>query len=283
MPSINLLPKDIGAQGNGGGEKASIVALSFFLMLVTIVSYSAIYLSKTNNSNTSKLLDVEIQKTNDQIEEEYNNNKLFSMEGSAKDAEALLKEHYYFSKALKMLQMIITDDVYLTKSDLLLSEDGNLVFNIEGIAKNYLAAINQIAVFKDSYWVYDAKVGDIKNTENNEAIFSGKLTANKDLILYHENYWEFGLALLSSKTNRDLRVDKYDAVLKETENIGNIVDVEFSGVSYNEEKLLLLENDLKQMNLFVKEVSISYDLDDLSEKGEAQNTIEFKGKMKLNY
>lgn len=283
MSSINLLPKDFDAQVNSKRERASIFALSFFLMLVSIMSYSAIYLSKTDNSNTSKLLDIEIQNINDRIEKEYNKNKLFSMENNAKDAEALLKEHYYFSKALKMLQMTITNDVYLTKNDLSLSEDGNLIFNVAGVAKNYLAAINQIAVFKDSYWIYDAKIGSIKDMGNNETVFDGKLIANKDLVLYHENYWEFGLALLSSKIDRDLKIDKYDATLKKTEDTGSTVDVEFSGVAYNEKKLSLLEGDLKQMSLFVKEASISYNAGNLGNKKESQNTIKFKGKMKLNY
>lgn len=283
MSSINLLPKDFDTQGNGKREKASIVALSFFLMLVSIISYSAIYFSKTDNSNTSKLLDIEIQKTKDQMEKEYNKNKLFSMENSAEDAEALLKEHYYFSKALKALQMAITDDVYLTKSDLSFDEESNLIFSIEGVAKNYSAAISQIAVFKDSYWIYDAKIGNIRNTENGETVFDGELTANKDLVLYHENYWEFGLALLSSKIDRDLKIDKYDAVLKETKDAGSVVDVEFNGVAYDEKKLSLLENDLKQMGLFVKEASISYDAGNSGDKKESQNAIKFKGKMKLNY
>lgn len=283
MPSINLLPKDFNTQVNSGKEKASIIALSFFLMLVSVISYSATYLGKANNSNTSKLFDIEIQNINDQVEKEYNKNKLFSIEDGAKNAEALLKEHYYFSKALKMLQMTITDGVYLTKNDLSLSEDGNLIFDFAGVAKDYLAAINQIAVFKNSYWIYDAKIESIKDMGNNETVFDGKLIANKDLVLYHENYWEFGLALLSSKIDRDFKIGKYSAILKKTEDVGNVVDVEFSGVAYNEKKLSLLEDDLKQMNLFVKEASISYSAGNSGDKKESQNAIKFKGKMKLNY
>jgi len=87
------------------------------------------------------------------------------------------------------------------------------------------------------------------------------------------------LALLSSKTDRYLKINEYSAALKKSDdNSKNFVEVKFGGIAYDEKKLTLLEDDLRQMNIFVKDVLISYDL----RKKNSDGTVDFNGEMKLN-
>ena len=151
------------------------------------------------------------------------------------------------------------------------------------MADNHLAAVNQIAIFKNSYWINDAEIdsiaiNDSTGSSDGEIKFEGNLKFKKDLVLFRERHWDFGLALLSSRVDRYIKIDEYSAkLINEKSNSKNLVKVEFSGIAYDEDKLILFENNLKQIKVFVKNVSISHGLD----KEDNNKIIKFEGEMEL--
>lgn len=278
MSSINLLPKHIKLRNKLSEQRRGIFMVSFFLAAISIISYLGVYIDKSSASNKVNLLNSRLEALDKDIRTEIDNNKSSLMEEKIKDITLLLDEHHYYSKAFKLVQNAIIDNAYLINSDF--SVDGeNLILSVGGNAENYLAAVDQIAVFKNSYWFDDVKFDNIADAGEGEVKFSAEMKLKKDLISYHRDYWDFGLALLSSKTNRYLKINEYSAVLKKVDNQGDFIEVKFSGAAYDEKKLESLENDLKEMENFVKKASVSYDLN----KKESSGAIKFNGEMELNF
>lgn len=278
MPSINLLPKHDKLKNKLSEQRRGIFAVSFFLVAVSVIFYLGIYIDKSSASNKINLLNSRLENLDRDIKNEIDNNNPSLMEEKIEDITLLLNEHHYYSKAFKLVQNTIVDNAYLTSSDF--SVDGeNLILSVGGSAENYLAAVDQIAVFKNSYWFDDVEFDNIAAVEDGEVKFSAKMKLKKDLILYHRHYWDFGMELLSSKTNRYLKINEYSAVLKEAAGQKSFVEVKFSGVAYDEKKLESLENDLREMKVFVKKASVFYDLN----KKEVSGAIKFSGEMELNF
>lgn len=271
------MPENLRLKKNKGKQRKTVFLFSAFLLFISIISYAEAQISKMTVSDKSKTLDSEMEEINAEIEKKINDNEVFLMKDEIKNIKDLLDGHHYFSKAFNVIQKIIIEDVYLEDSRLLLDEDGNLIMEINGVANNYLSVTNQIAVFKNSYWIDRVEVNDI-SAEGENVSFSGKLEFKKEVVLFHKYYWDFGLTLLSTKTNRYLKINEYSATLKEVDGSEDFVEIEFSGVAYDKEKLILLEDDLKQMDVFVKDASVLYDLRKKSDSG----VIDFSGKIELN-
>ncbi|MCK5642124.1 MAG: hypothetical protein KAJ19_15070 [Gammaproteobacteria bacterium] len=278
MSSINLLPKSFSLEKNEKRQKNVIIICSIFLVSVSIISYLIVYVHKTVASKESDSLDYIIGGINNNIEKEINGNGLFLTVDKIESIRELLNDHKYFSKVFNIIQNIISEDVYLTESELLFDENEDLILRISGIADNHLAAVNQIAIFKNSYWIDNVDINNIAAESGNEVTFSGNLKLKKELVLFREYYWDFGLTLLSSKMDRYIKINEYSARLMNKESNGEgSVKIEFSGIAYDEKKLVLFEDDLKQIKNFVKDVSILYDSD---KKGD-DKIIKFEGEMEL--
>lgn len=278
MSSINLLPKNVKLKNKLSEQRKGVFAVSFLIAAISVISYLGAYIDKSSASNEVNLLNSRLEALDKDIKSEIDNNNSFLMEEKIKDATLLLDEHHYYSKAFKLVQNTIIDNAYLINSDF--SVDGeNLILSVVGNAENYLAAVDQIAVFKNSYWFDDVKFDNIAAAGNGEVKFSAEMKLKKDLISYHRDYWDFGLALLSSKTNRYLKINEYSAILKEAADQESFIEVKFSGIAYDEKKLESFENDLRGMENFVKKASVSYDLN----KKESSGAIKFSGEMELNF
>lgn len=277
MSSINLLPRNLRDE-DGQNEQKMITALSVLLVVASIIFSVVIYASKTIAMDKLDSLDAESEKIDNDIEKAINGSELFLVRDRVKDIVSLIDDHRYFSKALKVVQGVVTDDVYLSENNFSLDGDGSLVLEISGIAKNYQSAVNQIAVFKNSYWINKVNIGNISSDENGETNFSGELELKKNLVLYHKYYWDIGIVLLSSKVDRDLIINEYSAVLKKYGD-EDIVEIKFSGIAYDEEKLIALKDGLKQSGTFIKDVDVFYDLN----KKETSGTIKFNGEIKLKF
>jgi len=278
MSSINLLPKNVKLKNKLSEQRKGVFAVSFLIAAISVISYLGVYIDKSFASNEADLLNSRLEALDKDIKSEIDNNNSSLMEEKIKDATLLLDEHHYYSKAFKLVRNTIIDNAYLVNSDF--SVDGeNLILSVRGNAENYLAAVDQIAVFKNSYWFDDVKFDNIAAEGGGEVKFSAEMKLKKDLILYHRNYWDFGLALLSSKTNRYLKINEYSAILKEAADQESFVEVKFGGIAYDEKKLESLENDLRKMEIFVKKASVLYDLN----KKESSGAIKFSGEMELNF
>ena len=278
MSSINLLPKKIRYEESEERQKRILFTFSVLLLIISVSSYLGVHIDKTIASDKSKKLSLEMKMVSADIEKEIENNELFLTKNQIKDIAEILGSHSYFSRAFGVIQNITVDGVYLKESNLSLNKDGNLTMGIGGAADSYLTIINQIAVFKNSYWIDNVEINDISLEDESGVSFSGSLEFKGDVVLFHEDYWNFGLSLLSSKIDRYLEINEYSAELEKIADSGEkFVKVKFGGVMYDTEKPVLLENDLKQMSVFVKNVSISYDLNEKND----DNTVNFNGEMEL--
>lgn len=284
MSLINLLPENFTSKKkNKKKQKRVIAACSAFLVLASVISCAAVYADKVIASKKSDFFDAEMKKIEIGIEREINNNELFLTGDEIRNIRSLLNNHNYFSKAFNVIQNTIAEDVYLTESELSFGGGGDLMLKISGMADNHLAIVNQIAIFKNSFWIDSVEIDGIAADsgaidDGDKISFDGNLKFKKDLVLFREYYWDFGLALLSSKVDRYIKIDKYSAVLMGGESGGkDYVKVEFDGIAYDEEKLILFEDDLKQLAVFVKNISISRDFD----KKNGGKAIKFKGEMEL--
>lgn len=280
MSSINLLPKKMRFKENKEKQRRIFFAFSVLLLIISVISYLGVYIEKTIASDKSEKLNLEMKKVSTDIEKEMENNKLLLTKNGIKDITKILNDHNYFSKAFSVIQNIVTDDICLEESNLSFNKDENLVMEVSGTADNYSAVVNQIAIFKNSYWIDNVEIESISYEEKDgDIVFSGNLKFKREVISFHENYWDSGLLLLSLKVDRYLSIDSYSAELKEMPDSNeNFVQVSFSGIAYDAKKLIPLENDLKQMDAFIKSASVTYDLN----KKNDNNTIDFSGEMKLN-
>ena len=283
MSSINLLPKNFESEKDEKKQKKIIVVCSIFLVAISIISLAAVYVDKTAASKKSDSLNFEIEEVNSSIEEEIDSNELFLITDRVENIRELLDDHNYFSKVFNTLQNAISEDVYLTESELTFDEDGGLILEISGVANNYSTAVSQVAIFKNSYWIEEAEISSITSggseaNSSDEINFNGSLKFKKEIVFYREYYWDFGLALLSSKVNRYIQIDKYSASLMDEKSDGeNSIKVKFSGIAYDEGKLISFKINLEEEKVFVKNVSVSYDLNERNDN----RIIEFEGEMEI--
>jgi len=283
MSSINLLPKDFEPQKDEKKQKKIVIICSIFLIVISIISLVAVSVGKTAVLKKSDSLDFEMEEISNKIEEEINGSELFLMADGAENVRELLDDHNYFSKVFNVVQNVISEDVYLTKSELTFGEDGSLILEISGVARDYSTAVNQIAIFKNSYWIEEAEINSIASSDGEassggETIFNGSLEFKEDVVLFREYYWDFGLALLSSKMDRYIKIDKYSASLVEKELNGeNSIKIKFSGIAYDEGKLISFKNNLEEEKIFVENILVSYDLNEKNDN----KIIEFEGEMDI--
>ena len=283
MSSINLLPKNFELQKDEKKQKKFVIICSIFLIVVSIISLAAVYIDKTAVSKKSDSLDSEMEEINSNIEEEINSNELFLITDRVENIRELLDSHNYFSKVFNVVQNVISEEIYLTESELTFGEDGGLILEISGVANDYSAAVNQIAIFKNSYWIEEAEISSIasndsKASSSGEINFNGSLKFKEDVVSYREYYWDFGLALLSSKVDRYIKIDKYSASLTEKESNGeSSIKIKFSGIAYDEGKLISFKNNLKEEKIFVENILVSYDLNEKNDN----KIIEFEGEMDI--
>ncbi|MCK4591810.1 hypothetical protein KAT63_00010 [Candidatus Parcubacteria bacterium] len=279
MSSINLLPKNIIIKEDSAKRKRDVFLISFFMLSVSVIAYTIIHTNRVNAIKELSYVDLRLEELDKDIKKELNKNKFPIKESKIKDAVILLNNHNYYSKALKTIQNIINNDVYLVSGGFSFGNEENLTFSFSGFAKNYMAAMEQIAVLKDSFWINKVNVYNFSSGEGEEVQFEGDVILDKDIISYSDNYWDFGLALLSSRTDRFLKIENYSANLIKTTDKKNVIEIEFNGIAYEEEKLALLEDDLKEIKPFVIDALVFYD----SNKEQESGFIEFEGNMKLSF
>lgn len=279
MSSINLLPKNIIIKEDSAKRKRDIFLISFFMLSVSVIAYAVIDTSRVSAVKELSYADLRLEELDKNINKELYKNKFPIEESKIKDAVILLDDHNYYSKALEIIQDLINNDVYLVSGGFSSSGEEDLTFSFSGFAKNYIAAMEQVAVLKNSFWINEVSIYNFSSSGDEGAQFEGEVIFNKDIIAYSENYWDLGLALLSSRMDRFMKMENYSANLIEAEGEEYIIEIEFNGIAYDEERLSLLEDDLKGIEHFVIDASVSYDLNKKQESG----FIEFKGNMKLSF
>lgn len=284
MPSINLLPEDFAIESYKKREKVLVYLLAVFFLLFSAVAVAGAEIKKKDVQKDLEVLDTEINSVDSKIEEEINDNELLSSEYDKNDIEKLLNEHSYFSKGLDFLKDKIIKDVYLQTAKFSKNESGEFELEIAAGVKDYNAAAAQIVALKDSYWVKDVNIKTIDSEKGNETIMSGTITLKKELFVFSEQYWNFGLEVLTANSNRYISIDAYTAILKKvkdekTKEEKEYISVTFKGKAYKESELDNFETKLKADNLNIQSIEIKRDNPSQTVAG----VINFKGEMLVKH
>lgn len=279
MPSINLLPENFTIEAYKKREKIAIYILAVFFLLSSVVLFAYAQIGKMDLEKSSNVLDTEIANVRKEIEAEIEKSDLLSSEYNKKDIDKILKEHTYPSKINEFLRYSIIESVYLKEIELD-SETGSM--KIEVAATDADSLSRQMYIFSDSYWVDSAKFGDIDySTEDLLYSMSAVLSLKKDLLVFHEQYWEYATEPLVSVANRYVKISNFSAAKQDKKDDNGkeeVVVVDFSGKAHNQDYLNDFENRLKIVsgvkNLTIKSVDVPDD---------KPGIVSFKGNMELNY
>ena len=284
MPLLNLLPENFKTRGSEKRRESAVLSLvSIFILLVSVFICLGIYFKKQSALKDLTASKLEVKKTEEKIENEINKSDVLLVESRARNIKGILSEHSYMSQAVKMVQDKLIEGVYLDGFELSLDnkkrgeEDDSLPLKIDIIAKSYGIIIEQIAVWRNSFWIEDVSVGKISVDPEGKINLSVNLEVKRDIVFYHEPEWNYGLAFLISKANRHLKINDYSAVVKETGRKNEKkIKINFGGIAYNKEALVSLENNFKN-DSSAENVLISYDL---SKKDDFER-INFKGSAEI--
>ena len=188
MPSINLLPKNIKFEAELiKSEKSNIAfAISFLMILSSILFFAGLYISNYYVSEEIKVLNSQVKAADEEIEKEVSDNKFLIAEVKAKKNNLLLAKHTYFTKALDLIRNSLIADVYLNKLSIVAAEDGLVVFEFNGAAKNYQSIASQARIFKNLPSVESVNVVNISVDDKGYEEFEAVLKF-KEKILFYKN------------------------------------------------------------------------------------------------
>jgi Tfp pilus assembly protein PilN len=283
MPSINLLPENFTIEAYKRREKAAIYILAVFFVLSSSLAYGLVELEKRDVEKNIKTVDGEIESVKGQIKTEIEKSDLLSSEYNKKDIEKVLGEHRYLSKELTFLKGLILQGVYLTD---LSCEPEKSTMTMKLQARDYDTLIKQLLLFEDSFWLEQVKFSGVeKSKEDGSVTVEIELTVRKDLISFQEHYWDFGLGILSTRTNRYVEISNYAIALQKGENgeedsegQAQKVTVSFEGKAYDKEHLDEFEKSLKSADGVEKSTLNRFSLAD-----DKPGVINFRGNVTLKY
>jgi hypothetical protein len=155
---------------------------------------------------------------------------------------------------------------------------------MEMVAMDYDTLIKQLLIFEDSFWIQSTEFGEIgKSKEDGSVSVTIKTTLRTDLFGFQEQYWDYGLGVLSKHTNRYIEVSSYSINLQKSSNGINgdqieKIKVSFEGKAYDKDHMDEFEKSLKSAteveNLHVNRFSLADD---------KPGVVNFRGDMELDY
>ncbi|MFA6897603.1 MAG: hypothetical protein WCQ96_04950 [Patescibacteria group bacterium] len=283
MPSINLLPENFTIEANKKREKAAVYVLAVFFVLASASAYGFTEIEKRNVEEKTKVIDSEIGNVKTEIKNEIEKSDLLSSEYNKKDIEKVLGEHVYSSKGMSFLKYMIIQGVYLTSWE---CDPATAGISMKVAAKDYDTLVKQMLIFEDSFWVESSDFSGIKKSETDGSVeVNAKAVLRKDIFSFHEQYWDFGLGVLSAHVNRFLDISSYSVNLQETPaaansgNTGKKVIVSFEGKAYDKVHLDEFEKSLNEVSEVNKPVVINR----FNLKDDKPGVINFRGSLSLNY
>lgn len=281
MPSINLLPENFTIEANRRREKTAVYVLAVFFVLSSAVAYGFIELERRQVEKDTKAIDVKIENVKTEIKNEIEKSDLLSSDYNKNDIEKVLGEHAYVSKGLTFLKDNIIKGVYLKTLDCAAASG---TVEMETVARDYDTLIKQLLIFEDSFWIQSVEFGDVeKSKEDGSVSVAIKTTLRTDLLGFQEQYWGYGLGVLSKYTNRYIEVSSYSINLQKSSNGINgdqveKIKVSFEGKAYDKGRMDEFEKSLKSAaeveNLHVNRFSLADD---------KPGVVNFRGDMELDY
>lgn len=281
MPSINLLPENFTIEAYKRREKAAIYILAVFFVLSSGLAYGLVELEKRDIDKNITVIDGEIANVKKEITNEIEKSDLLSSDYNKKDIEKVLGEHRYLSKTLTFLKGIIIQGAYIGT---FASDPAKSTVSMDITARDYDTLIKQILLFEDSFWVEDVTFGDVEKSKQDGSV-SVKLdaTLRKDVFSFQEQYWDFGLGILSERTSRYVEVSSYSVSLQKSGDAEQGTEVQkvvvtFEGKAYDKTHLDDFEKSLKAATDVEKVTINRFSLAD-----DKPGVINFRGNLTLNY
>ena len=282
MPSINLLPENFTIEAYKMREKTAVYILAVFFVLSSALSYTLLELERRDVEKNTKVVDSEIEKVKGEIRSEIEKSDLLSSQYNKKDIEKVLGEHTYSSKGMAFLKNTIIKGVYLTKLN---CEPAKTSVTMSMVVRDYDTLIKQLLILEDSFWVETVDFGDIQKSKEDGSIgVDVDVVFRKDMFSFQEQYWDFGLGVLSTHVNRYVEISSYSVSLQETkgtngdETVKKVI-VSFEGKAYDKKHLDDFEESLNGASEIDKKVTLSR----FSLADDKPGVIDFRGSMTLNY
>lgn len=283
MPSINLLPENFTIEAYKRREKTAVYILAVFFILSSALSCTLVELERRDVEKNVKVVDSEIEKVKGEIRDEIEKSDLLSSQYNKKDIEKVLGEHTYPSKGVAFLKNNIIKGAYLTKLD---CEPAKASVAMSIVARDYDTLIKQLLIFEDSFWIESLNFGDIKKSKEDGSVEVGlDVVFRKDMFSFQEQYWDFGLGILSARVNRYVEVSSYSVSVQKTKGadaddaLVEKVVVSFEGKAYDKTHLDDFEKSLNGASEIDKKVPLSR----FSLANDEPGVINFQGNMTLNY
>lgn len=184
MSSINLLPKTFDSKYKEVGAKRIASFISFLMVAISLVIYACLYINSYNISKEIEVLSSDISEVDKRLDEEISGNELLSVEIKGKNTKFILEKHVYFTKAIGVIQNNLIDEIYLNFLNISHSGDKGLVFDFNGVAKNYSFIANQLSIFKNLPLIKDTQIKKILVNETGALDFNCSLEMEEDILFY---------------------------------------------------------------------------------------------------
>jgi Tfp pilus assembly protein PilN len=184
MSSINLLPKSFTADFQGKRNSNVVFVVSFILIFVSVAFSLYLYASNQFLLKQSKAIDGKISEADKILEKELLGNKLLMAEKKIDDANTLLANHHYFTKAFKMIQSSLVDGVYFESLSIRSGDKEGVALDFNGIAKDSLSVVGQVAAFKNNDFVHGVELGEISIGKDGDVEFVMTLYLKNSVISY---------------------------------------------------------------------------------------------------
>lgn len=184
MSSINLLPKTFDSKYKEVGARKVVSFISFLMVVISVVIYVCLYVNNYNVSKEIEVLNSSISEVDKKLNEEISNNELLSVEIKGENTKLILEKHVYFTKAVGIIQNNLTDEIYLNSLNISYDGDRGLVFDFNGIAKNYSSVASQLSIFKNLPLIKDTQIKEISVNEIGLLDFNCSLKVEESVLFY---------------------------------------------------------------------------------------------------
>ncbi len=186
MSSINLLPKSIKFEAELIKSKKSNIAFTISLLMIfsAILFFVGLYISNHYVSEEIDILNSQVKVADEEIKKEVSDNKFLIAEVKAKKNNLLLAKHTYFTKALDLIRNSLITDVYLNDLSIIAEEEGFVIFEINGVAKNYRSIASQARIFKNLPDIESANITNVSVDDKGYEEFRAVLKFKEEILFY---------------------------------------------------------------------------------------------------
>jgi len=284
MPSINLLPENFTIEAYKKRERIAVYVLGALIMLASTALCAWAETGRRGQEKEAAVLAGEVEKVEKDIKYNVESSNLLSSDYSKDDVSALLKDHVYYSKVMTFLKTIIVKDAYIESVAISVKDESSLEASLVVVARDNDTMAKQISVLKDSFWITSVAIDGVSEGKDGGTGVDAIITIRKEIVAYHEQFWDFGVETLASECNRYVEVKSYAVTTKtETDKATGekkeSVVVSFNGISYDSTKLDEFEKRMNQKNDIVKELKITRSATATDKPG----VINFKGTLILKH